>query len=175
MVILPLQCRGLNRFRGQRKIWAGNKLLSSIFAYVCMFFPPWYWFFWPCIITVLRYLLFALPFNFVLAFHFFPFLRPFIPLNYIPVPFPISLTRLFPLFNVQIAHPLDIYTGPGFLKSLYSLSTFLCLLLFSTYYFILPHLRKRSIVCPLSSITEKDRAQFVSGSYQKPNSKWSLE
>ncbi len=94
--------------------------------------------FWPCIITVPRYLLFALLINSVLAFHSFPFflipfLRPFTLLNYIPVPFSIPLTRLFPLFNVQIAHPLDIlYTGPGFLKSLF----------FSFYIFIPPSILK---------------------------------
>ncbi len=154
----PHYSRGLNRFRGQRKIWAGNKLLSSIFAYVCMFFLPWYWFFglvlsqFYGISSLLFSLILSWPSIFV-KFLFIFFLRPFIPLNYIPVPFSIALTRLFPLYNVQIAHPLDMYRT-WFPKSLFFHFYILFLLISSNSFFILFLLSTETfLVCLPSSIS----------------------
>ncbi len=190
----PLEGLTVSEVNG--KYEQGNKLLSSIFAYVCMFFPPWYWFFG--LVLSQFYDISSLLFPLILSWPsiLFPFtlslfyVLPFSQLNYIPVPTlikkketfliykeiqngavaksymtlqllhdfatapfwislymrkiffsfyqcTIPLTRLFSLFNVQIAHPLDIYRTCSFLNLYYYLSTILNLLLSSNSFFIL--------------------------------------
>ncbi len=120
-MVIPPHYRGLTVSEVNGKYEQGTITLFNLCLRIYVLFPV-ILIFWPCIITVLRYLLFAHPINSVLAFHSFPFFF---------IPFSTSFHSLiklhsrsfyapnasFPSFQCSDCSPLDIYRArfPKFL------------------------------------------------------------